>query len=114
MDGPEGAQNSREKLLGLLKVHGFWKAPISDVEEFLHYLVADNAFPGCHGSTDQVIRSLGLVWGRLIERVDEDVGVKKESIVHSFRREYTGHWIEQCAGVASSGHRIPRPCLPVG
>src|SRR6266853_2028721 len=64
----------------------------------------EHAFPGCEGLIDQATRFRSLSRGRLIERIDKDVGVEEESIVHSFHRAYKAQPSERCAGVASSGN----------
>ena len=40
--------------------HGLDKPPQGNVEEFLHHLVADDAFSRCHSFPDELRRALGL------------------------------------------------------
>jgi len=46
------------------------------MEEFLYDLIADNALLGRQGFADQLLGSLGLRGGALIEGIDEDTRVQ--------------------------------------
>ena len=101
-------------MLGFLEAHRSRGVPAGDIKKFLNDLVTNCALSSQEALPEQVIGHFGLGCGRLIERIDNNVGIEKESIAHSFRRAYKADASEPCGEDASSGRRIPPLCLPVG
>jgi hypothetical protein len=85
VDCGQGAKYGREVLFGISHGHGFREAPKGNIEEFLYDLVADDAFASGYRLPDQLCRTASFRRDSLIKRINEDVGIEKESTVHSSR-----------------------------
>ena len=82
LDREQGAKDGAEILLCVRQSHRLGESPEGDVEELLDDLEADDSFLRCDGLADQLGGLLGFRGSGLVERVDEDVRVKKEPIAH--------------------------------
>ena len=85
MHAEKRAEDRAQILLGVRGLHRLGEPSQGHIEKFLHNLVADDALLRCQGLADELRSSLSFRGGALIERINEDIRIQKESIAHSIR-----------------------------
>jgi hypothetical protein len=85
MHGEQRAEDRAQILLSVRRLHRLGEPSQGHIEEFLHDLIADDALLRGQGLADELRGFLGFRGGALIELIDEDVRIQKESIAHSIR-----------------------------
>ena len=83
MNAEEWTKDGAVVLFGFIHLHRLREALQGNVEELLNYLVAGNSLLGLKRRTYQLRRPARFGHGASIKRIDEDIGVEKESIAHS-------------------------------
>src|SRR5690349_469461 len=100
VDRQQWTKHSKQVLFGFSNRHWLREAAEGNIEELLDDLIADDSFPRV-GSTPNQMHGLPRFCGCvLVEGVNENVGVEKESSAHSSRPWYRGPMSERAPGGA--------------
>ena|SRR5271168_4746731 len=86
VDSAERLEGNCEKLFGFGGGHGRLNPAKSNAKEFLDDLKTDHCLMCLDAGADKAARPLRLFRSLKIEKIEEDVCVNEESIVHSFHR----------------------------